>query len=82
MTMKIEVTIPEDDVRAGKSAAYLASAMSAIGFGRSLRDSYAATQLSNAAAEQLLETEWDALRTPEPDLNEVLPDEGPNYAAM
>lgn len=34
MTMKIEVTIPEDDVRAGKAAAYLADAMSAIGFNR------------------------------------------------
>jgi hypothetical protein len=34
MTMKIEVTIPEDDVRAGKAAAYLADAMSAIGFRR------------------------------------------------
>lgn len=32
MTMKIEVTIPEDDVRAGKAAAYLSSAMEALGY--------------------------------------------------
>lgn len=34
MTMKIEVTIPESEVSAGCAAAYLAAAMSAIGFGR------------------------------------------------
>lgn len=68
MTMKIEVTIPEDDVRAGKAAAYLADAMSAIGFSRTVRDSYSATVLSGAAPIS-------------PD-DEVLPDEGPNYAAM
>lgn len=67
MTMKIEVTIPEDDVRAGKAAAYVAQAMSAIGYIRPLNIDWpealnAATQISPDA--------------------EVLPDEGPNYAAM
>jgi hypothetical protein len=32
MTMKIEVTIPEDEVRSGAAAQYLKRAMSAIGF--------------------------------------------------
>lgn len=32
MTMKIEVTIPEDEVRSGAAAQYLRRAMSAIGF--------------------------------------------------
>lgn len=34
MTMKIEVTIPEDDIKGGDAAAYLTRAMSAIGFSR------------------------------------------------
>lgn len=34
MTMKIEVTIPEDDIKAGAGAQYLARAMEAIGFSR------------------------------------------------
>ena len=34
MTMKIEVTIPENEVSAGSAAAYLTAAMSAIGFSR------------------------------------------------
>lgn len=34
MTMKIEVTIPEDDIRAGGAAQYLARAMSALGYSR------------------------------------------------
>lgn len=32
MTMKIEVTIPEDDIKAGAAAQYLTRALSAIGF--------------------------------------------------
>lgn len=32
MTMKIEVTIPEDDIKAGAAAQYLKRAMSALGF--------------------------------------------------
>lgn len=34
MTMKIEVQIPEDDIKAGAAAQYLARAMSAIGYSR------------------------------------------------
>ncbi|MTV75546.1 hypothetical protein GM540_16555, partial [Streptococcus pneumoniae] len=34
MTLKIEVTIPEDDIKAGAAAQYLATAMSAIGYVR------------------------------------------------
>lgn len=34
MTMKIEVTIPEDDIRAGAAAEYLARAVAAIGYTR------------------------------------------------
>jgi hypothetical protein len=41
MTMKIEVTIPEDDIKKGVAATYLAEALSALGFSRTapyLRD--------------------------------------------
>lgn len=34
MTMKIEVTIPEDEIKAGNSASYLEKAMWAFGYGR------------------------------------------------
>lgn len=34
MTLRIEVTIPEDDIKAGAAAQYLARAMTAIGFDR------------------------------------------------
>jgi hypothetical protein len=71
MTMKIEVTIPEDDIRAGAAPQYLTRAMSALGFVREaapFRDSYSATVLSG---EQPIDPSA-----------EVLPDEGPNYAAM
>jgi hypothetical protein len=37
MTMKIEVTIPEDDIRGHTAAEYLARAMSAIGFSREVK---------------------------------------------
>jgi hypothetical protein len=60
MTMKIEVTIPEDDIRAGVAADYLARAVAAIGYTRGV-----------------------SLPMPKADeQNEVLADEGPNYAAM
>lgn len=36
MTMKIEVTIPEDEVKNGAAAQYLARAMSALGFERGI----------------------------------------------
>lgn len=69
MTMRIEVTIPEDDVRAGKAAAYLAEAMSAIGFSRT--------------APYARDTGWrDPVDAPMSPDAEVVPDEGPNYAAM
>lgn len=39
MTMKIEVQIPEDDIKAGAAAQYLERAMSAIGYSRGERNS-------------------------------------------
>ena len=50
MTMTIQITIPEDDIKAGVADAYLSRAMSALGFSR--------------------------------EIDEVLADAGPNYAAM
>jgi hypothetical protein len=62
--MKIEVTIPEDEVKSGAAAQYLARAMSAIGFSREVK------------------IDWpEALKAADAQ-NEVLADEGPNYAAM
>lgn len=76
MTMKIEVTIPEDWVKQGVAAEYLTSAMSALGFERatpSLRD------IAAAAHRRGFEVKIDLPSNPDA---EVLPDEGPNYAAM
>lgn len=64
MTMKIEITVPEDEIKAGNSAGYLEKAMWAFGYGRMAM----ATRPNETYAE--------------PDMSEVLPDEGPNYAAM
>lgn len=50
MTMTIQITIPEDDIKAGVADAYLSRAMAALGFNR--------------------------------EIDEVLADTGPNYAAM
>lgn len=46
MTMTINVTIPEDDIKAGAAAQYLSSAMSAIGYSRGV-----SLPLPEAAAE-------------------------------
>lgn len=64
MTMKIEVTIPEDEIKNGNSAGYVEKALWALGYGR-----LAPATRPNAGYA-------------EPDMNEVLSDEGPNYAAM
>lgn len=64
MTMKIEVTIPEDEIKSGNSAGYVEKALWALGYGR-----LAPATRPNAGYA-------------EPDMNEVLSDEGPNYAAM
>ena len=64
MTMKIEVTIPEDEIKNGNSAGYVEKALWALGYGR-----LAPATRPNAGYAG-------------PDMNEVLPDEGPNYAAM
>ena len=50
MTMTIQITIPEDDIKAGVADAYLSRAMAALGFNR--------------------------------EIDEVLADAGPNYAAL
>lgn len=75
MTMKIEVTIPEDDIKAGAAAHYLTRAMAAIGFSRGV-------------SLPMPDTDMEAVRKaveagPGPVvLNEALAEEGPNYAAM
>ena len=67
MTMKIEVTIPEDWVKQGVAADYLAGALSALGFIRPSKIDWPEAMAAAAAVS--------------PDA-EVLPGEGPNYAAM
>lgn len=68
MTMKIEITIPENAIQDGVAAWYLDRAMTAIGFARPAVHRYEGPLTSTSG-----ETHPAA---------EVLPDEGPNYAAM
>lgn len=71
MTVKIEVTIPEDDVRAGASAQYLANALAGIGFVPRSVEFNMHVLTDSDRAEIVARGPGDAL-----------PDEGPNYAAM
>lgn len=50
MTMKIEVIIPEDDIKAGAASQYLQRAMAAIGFSREAAFARAARQSETAFA--------------------------------
>ena len=50
MTMKIEITIPEDDIKAGAASQYLQRAMASIGFSREAAFARAARQSEAAFA--------------------------------
>lgn len=78
MTMKIEVTIPEDEIRGDSAPAYLARAMSAIGFDRPRVVKWVRVAETDVRMASSVPAPTDDAA----DMNEVLPDEGPNYAAM
>ncbi len=77
MTMKIEVTIPEDEVKSGAAAQYLKRAMEAIGFSRAYEAAMNDAVTYGSGAVLVTGDSAQAVN-----LTEVLPDEGPNYAAM
>lgn len=77
MTMKIEVTIPEDEVKSGAAAQYLKRAMEAIGFSRAYEAAMNDAVTYGSGAVLVTGESAQAVN-----LTEVLPDEGPNYAAM
>lgn len=75
MTMKIEITVPEDIVTGGHADIYLNRALGAIGFTRGATLAPAVTLPTAPTVEQAVAAVID-------EQNEVLADEGPNYAAM
>lgn len=74
MTLKIEVTVPQEDISSGGAAAYLANAMSAIGFSRGVTLALPEAPKRETAAERPApapQPEPTPVTAPEPEASEA-----------